>query len=107
MSDSLFFGLALVTGVAAGLGALTLVALWESRQFEQHLGDALDLFVDTVACTYCDEPIVPEREDGDTAFECSCGSWHHYDCATNCSSYLDGLEYSYREDVLAEDRWSR
>lgn len=49
--------------------------------------------VELVGCTYCDEPIDPEHEDGTTALDCNaCGNgWHHYDCAHNCSAYVDDL----------------
>lgn len=66
---------------------------------------ALD--VQTVDCTFCDETIVPEVEDGDTAFDCQAcmGGWHHYDgCAYNCSAYLDDLAADAAIDAAKDAR---
>lgn len=61
--------------------------------------------VDTVDCSCCDTPIVPEVEDFDTALQCSCGSWHHYEhCAPTCVEYVDNLRQDALEDA-ARDEW--
>lgn len=60
--------------------------------------------VDEVDCTYCDTAIIPAVEDFDTALECCCGNWHHYDCATSCVEYVDDLAASAAEDRASDDR---
>lgn len=65
--------------------------------------------VETVDCTFCDEPIVPEVEDGDTAFDCKCcgNGWHHFDCASACSAYLDDLNAERILDAAMDARFDQ
>lgn len=62
--------------------------------------------VDTVECVFCDEPIDPEHEDGDTAFDCAAclNGWHHYDCAHSCIAYLDDREADAAMDAATDAR---
>lgn len=60
--------------------------------------------VDEVDCSFCDTPIKPTVEDGETALDCSCGNWHHYDCAPSCSEYVYWLQYSADEDRASDER---
>lgn len=85
----------------------TLLAHWKDDLAPD--AEAPEPVVETVECTYCDEPIVPEREDGETAFDCQAclNGWHHYDCAHNCSAYLDDKRDEYNAEVWADIRADR
>lgn len=82
----------------------TLLAHWKDDLNPE--ADAPEPVVETVECTFCDEPIKPEVEDGETAFDCACcnNGWHHYDCALNCSAYLHDIAADAAIDAAKDAR---